>query len=220
MKRLVFCVTLALLILGMNTSAGAALTGVSDPSFESDTWDDGWFERGPYTGLQSDTDPAYPETPYGEMWMQFGNQSWMFQQIGTWEADMSLDIRMLSGKVAGKSYGGLKISLFAGGDASLASDAGDNDVPPDNLVNVVGATMIAESQQFDYPNGDDMGTFEVNVSLNTGSTGTEGDPLWLLVQSQGRQKVLVDNVAVTPEPATISLLAAGLFGITRRRRKA
>ncbi|AQT68823.1 Immunoglobulin I-set domain protein [Anaerohalosphaera lusitana] len=210
MKRLCFCILTAAVFMAAPCWATLDDPAISDPSFENDTWDGSWFNRTRYFSIDSDTQETIPDTPYGEYWVKFGNSSWIFQQIGTWEPDMYLDISMISGKEAGMNYGGLKISLFAGGDPSVAADAGDNDVPPDNLVNVVGATLVAESQQFDYPNGDDMGTFDVAVTLNTGTEGTVGDPLWLLVQSASSQKTLVDNVSVKlPEAAIQPYPASG-----------
>ncbi|AQT68822.1 Fibronectin type III domain protein [Anaerohalosphaera lusitana] len=203
MRRNAFmCVMLAAAILVISsTQAGLYSPPLVNTSFE-DATADGWFHRTSYFTLESDTDPELPDTPYGEYWVQFGNQSWMYQQIGTWDSDISLDISLISGKRAGQDYGGLVISLWAGGDPSLAANASDNNVPPDTLVNL-GAVMIDQSQQYDYPNGDDMGSFDISFSMSTGSNGTAGEPLWLLVQSAGRKKVLVDNIQVNYQPKAI-----------------
>jgi len=129
-----------------------------------------------------------------------------YQQIGTWEPGRELQINLLVGSVDGTDFPGVRVSLWAGGDPARATD-GNPSLPSTTLETAVGAVQIAVSDVIKPPAlySGVMGSYEYlgtgqsseeSVVLSTGSGGTPGEPLWLLVQSAGRRRVLIDNISV------------------------
>ena len=186
--------------------AATAWAGLNDPvllnpSFEADVLAPAtqtsaitdWWNRTSYCWATEETSNLLPLTPYGSNWVQFGNSSWVYQQIGTWEADMTMEVSLLIGSMDTKTFPGLRVSLWVGGDAGAASDAGANN--PTTLESAVGATQIAISGLI-KPALTGAATSEESVILSTGSGQTEGTPLWLLLQSAGAQRMLIDNITV------------------------
>ena len=233
---------LAAFLMGLVLVGGAhaGLVGVVNPSFEDDVLYagtrtpaiSGWYNRSAYCyateETYAETNAIYPMTPYGSNWAGLGRRSWVYQQIGTWEENLELEISLLTGSVAGKDYTGFHISLWAGGDPTQAADA--DIFPSTTLSNNVGATMIAMSDRIlpesvlsdfygRYGYLGNATTAPVSVRLSTGTGYSDGDALWLLIQAAGRKRVLIDDVsvAVVPEPATLLLLWLG--GLMVRRRK-
>ena len=179
---------------------------ILNPSFEEDVLSPGtqtgaqtpissWYKRTAYCFLSEQTREGYPVTPYGANWVEFGNLSWVYQQIGTWQADTQLEVSLRVGSIDERDFPGLHVSLWAGGDPSLAAD-GDPDIPATTLESAAGAARVDISDTILPPltGADAVGE---SVLLSTGTTGTPGEPLWLLVQSAGKQRVLIDNVIVT-----------------------
>jgi len=205
---------------GLAATAGGGLWNppVVNPSLEDDVLApatktaqiSGWWNRTAYCWASEETNASFPLTPYGANWAEFGNLSWMYQQIGTWQEAMEIEIDLLVGSVQGTDFPGLYVSLWVGGDPGRAADGNPAVVGQTTLETQVGAVAIATSElikpadlydpqhsgSYDY-----LGTgqtAEVRVVLSTGTGHGPGDPLWLLVQSAGRRRVLVDNIQVTP----------------------
>ena len=232
-KKMLFCAVL--FVMATCVQAGLNAVPLLNPSFEATTGTDevsiiDWWDSKSYTKTVAGDGVLVPETPYGDNWGQLGNGRWMYQQIGTYEENMVLDISFLLGQGSDKIVAGLEVELFAGGDASLADNVGtkrDNTAFP--LDSVVGAVQIATSGNIDPFTDPDtaivMRTQEMSIQLSTGTVGTGyvvGDPLWLLFSRPSETgKANIDNVAVTvvPEPATMALLGFGSIVAFRRRRK-
>ncbi|MCD6393323.1 MAG: hypothetical protein J7M40_07425, partial [Planctomycetes bacterium] len=90
--------------------AATAWAGLNDPvllnpSFEADNLGAGtktnaitdWWNRTNYCWASEETTSNYPPTPYGSNWVEFGNGSWVYQQIGTWEAGIAMEVSLLVG---------------------------------------------------------------------------------------------------------------------------
>ncbi len=212
----------------------AALTPLVNPSFEATTGTDtvsiiDWWDSRSYTMTVAGDGTTVPLTPYGDNWGQLGNGRWMYQQIGTYEENMDLNITFLLGQSADRIVAGLEVELFAGGTASLADNINTKrDSATFGLDLVVGAVQIATSGNIDPFTDPDTAivirTQEMSVQLSTGTAGTGyavGDPLWLLFSRPSETgKANIDNVAVTlvPEPATMILLGLGSIVALRRKR--
>lgn len=216
-------------LLLMAVSVRADLPTISNGSFEADSLAVGgqasefsdWFHRTAWCFLSEESADDLPETPYGSNWVEFGNLSWAYQQIGTWSADLTLDISLLIGSKAGRDFPGLHISLWVGGDPNLAA-SGDPGIPLTTLEAEVGATQIAITDliQPGALTEDTAKSLEQMVTVSTGTGHVEGDPLWLLIQSAGRQRVLIDNIVMnvlTGDPQPIDPVpATGAMGADPR----
>ncbi|MCD6393682.1 MAG: hypothetical protein J7M40_09260 [Planctomycetes bacterium] len=198
---------------------------ITNPSFEDDVLTPGdktqeisdWWNRTAYCWAAEEGNADFPETSYGANWAEFGNLSWVYQQIGTWEAGRQLHVSLLIGSISDTDFPGLHASLWAGGDAGAATDGSAN--VPTTLESAVGATQIAISDLIKPTalHSDVMGdnnflgtgqASEESVILSTGSDRTPGEPLWLLLQSAGRSRVLIDNIRViylSGDPMVINL---------------
>ncbi|MCK5001002.1 MAG: hypothetical protein KAS23_15775, partial [Anaerohalosphaera sp.] len=189
-----------ILLMAAGVHAGLNTPSLLNPSFEADTLAAGakqtavsdWWNRTQYGGVIEETASGVPETPYGSNWGEMGNQNWFYQQIGTWEANMDIDISFLIGSISGKTFSGLYISLWAGGNPALAANS--NSQTP-TLESAVVATQIAISDLV-KPALAASDSAEITLSLSTGETGTVGEPLWLQIRAAGAQRTLIDNVSV------------------------
>jgi len=204
-KKLIFLASFALLLCA-TADVQADLTEVLNPSFEDD-WT-GWYHRTSYTWVRVDGDNNFVE---------LGNGSWFYQQIGTWEEEMQLQVSFLVGKKPSKNLQGLYISLWVGGDPSLAANSGTK--TPTTLESAVGATQIVISDLI-APLLADGETSEQVLELSTGTGYTYGEPLWLLVQAEAAgQRTLIDSIiavrqgdwepypyAMNPDPAEEALI--------------
>ena len=157
-----------------------------------------WFDATAYTWTQDDGSVAHPDTPYGDNWIELGNGRWIYQQIGTYEEGMDLDITFLAGQPDGNTFDGITVELLVGGGPALAAD--HNSKRSDagfGLEATVGASVIATSGQLDPFPSSGQATQEMTVSLSTGTGHSVGDPLWLLLSrpSTGGRS-LIDNVQV------------------------
>ena len=229
MKNVLCCVFL--LVMATCVSAGLNSEPLVNPSFENTSGTDevsviDWWDSINYTATAVENGTSIPDTPYGETWGQLGNGRWVYQQIGTYEENMVLDVSFLIGQRTDKPVAGMEVELFAGGDASLVDNVSakrDNEAFP--LDSVVGAVQIATSGDIDPFTDTSLGTMEMSVLLSTGTVGEGydvGDPLWVLFSRPSvAGKGLIDNVGVSvvPEPATMSLIAVGAIGLVRRKRK-
>jgi len=208
-KKLTYLICFVLLLC-VTADVQAELTGVLNPSFEDD-WT-GWYHRTSYTYISTEGG-NFTETPYGINWAELGNGSWFYQQIGTWEEGMQLEVSFLVGSridINTQPFRGLYVSLWVGGDPSLAANSGTK--TPTTLESAVGATQIVISDLIIPPLGAGE-TSEQVVELSTGTGYTFGDPLWLLVQAQAiKTRTCVDNVAVKI-PAAVQLVWPSPSGV-------
>lgn len=130
-------------LLFLTAGAQAQLPNVVNGGFEGAAFDD-WFNRTSYCYLRGATGSNLPPNPQGTNWVEFGNGSWIYQQIGTWTEGLPLDVSLSVGSLAGKTFPGLWISLWVGGNPAAASDDAANN--PTTLESSVGATQIALSE--------------------------------------------------------------------------
>ena len=183
-------------LLFLTAGAQAQLPNVVNGGFEGAAFDD-WFNRTSYCYLRGATGSNLPPNPQGTNWVEFGNGSWIYQQIGTWTEGLPLDVSLSVGSLAGKTFPGLWISLWVGGNPAAASDDAANN--PTTLESSVGATQIALSELIQPAalTTGDAAVSEEQVHFSTGFGHTPGAPLWLLIQSAGPQRVAIGNVSVT-----------------------
>ncbi len=94
-------------------------------------------------------------------------------------------------KRANRSWVGITVTLWAGGNPTQAADDVD--------LTTVGATAIASHTFTDlaYLPVGDMGTAQVATSLNTGTGQTVGSALWVEIKSTGSQQEFFDSVSIT-----------------------
>lgn len=158
-------------------------------------------------------DPPFTLTRVGGL----GAGGYIYQQIGTYEPNLSFS---LTGAVyrADVHYNtvipGLTVSLFSGNISPA-----DGSTP-----GTLGATLLDSVAQtsgdlgFVIPGSVNVSTgFAFSVSLNTGNSGTIGQPLWLMLEGVGGSNQLYfDNLSV-PEPSVALLLGVG--GLLFWRRK-
>jgi len=196
-----------IVLLAVSAQAGLNDPAVLNPGFEADILDAAtksnaitdWWNRTSYCWVSEETNNNFPLTPDGANWVEFGNSSWVYQQIGTWEPGMMLEVSLLIGSVATKTFPGVYASLWVGGDPAAATDSGSK--TPTTLESDVGATRIAISELIKPPLTD-AAISQESVILSTGSGQSEGAPLWLLVQSAGAQRVLIDSIGVRQLPVS------------------
>ncbi|NQZ59792.1 MAG: hypothetical protein HRT88_20255 [Lentisphaeraceae bacterium] len=90
-----------------SATIGTAQAGLFDPvllnpSFEEQVLSAGtnsggitnWFDSVNYTFTVNDNagSGTHPDTAYGDNWAELGTQRWIYQQIGTYEENMNLDV--------------------------------------------------------------------------------------------------------------------------------
>ena len=218
-------IVLVVCCMAASAQGGLFSPAITNPSFEDDVLTPGdktlaitdWWNRTAYCWAAEEGNADFPETPYGANWAEFGNLSWVYQQIGTWEAGRQLHVSLLTGSISGTDFPGVRVSLWAGGVAGAATDGSGND--PTTLESAVGATQIAISELIkpaalysdvmgDYEFLGTGQTSEESVILSTGSGRTPGEPLWLLIQAGGRRRSLIDNIRVmylSGDPTVINL---------------
>ncbi|MBI9018385.1 MAG: cadherin-like domain-containing protein [Phycisphaerae bacterium] len=166
-----------------------------NPGFENPALEPGdstggaldWFDASSYLNT-SCAGGAFPATTEGDNWLELGNDKWAYQNICLYAKDTEYKVKMLLGQKTGSSFLGVKVSLWAGGNISLAADGVD--------LASVGAVRIADSGLVKPDLGSDA-IEEIEVILTTGSTLNNGLPLWLEVrQGGGNGRTLVDNVRI------------------------
>lgn len=137
-----------------------------------------------------------PFTPYGNIWAGFigtsssENRSYIYQQVGTWSANMGYSVTFLFGKRSGLEPFPIRIALWAGGNAAGAGDG--------TSLTSLGATLIDSITITPDFGGQDVATLESFVILNTGVGYSESDALWLEFKSLGSVNswFFFDNVQI------------------------
>lgn len=156
----------------------------------------GWLDADKYVFTSNETKQSYPNTPYGSHWAELGKKRWLYQQIGTYRENMTLDISFLLGRSKDRPGLATQVSLYAGGDPELIADK--NLMMEENpLMQTVGAKLIAKAKLI--PAMSRAGTKEYQLTLSTGKGFQPGTPLWLQISSsdaKGKGKLLIDNIRV------------------------
>jgi hypothetical protein len=187
-------------------TVGLAVPALANASFEfpvlatgtlSDNINDWWDAVG-YTYTQDDGAATHPDTPYGDNWAEFDKGRWMYQQIGTYQENMDLDISFLLGRRTDKQGLNVYVSLLVGGDPALAANVNVKNSTDNPLISTVGATLITNSAVIPplTPAGS---TAEQAMTLSTGTGHLVGSPLWLQISTTdvgSADRVLIDNVQV------------------------
>ena len=210
-KRKVVCFAI-LVVCGMLsriTEAGLWGPAISNPSFEDPVLAAGaqsndindWWDATAYTYTADEAAAGYPLTPYGDNWSELGNGRWIYQQIGTYDENLDLDISFLAGQRDSKEFTTVWVSLLVGGNPALAADHDSKWTDPvttNHLVNTVGATHIVTSAAISPFPTSDVGTSMQTLQLSTGTGHSVGDPLWLVIYKESSNgRALIDNVVVT-----------------------
>lgn len=155
-----------------------------------------WFDGVGYTYTQNDEIATHPDSTYGNNWAELARGRWIYQQIGTYQENMDLNISFLLGRRTEKDSLDTRISLLVGGDPLLAEDV-NTKYESNPLTTIVGATLINSSPLI--PALDTEGAMvEQSLTLST-STGYQlGAPLWLQIDvaDSGSGRVLIDNIQV------------------------
>ncbi|MBI9018503.1 MAG: immunoglobulin domain-containing protein [Phycisphaerae bacterium] len=214
MKKLLFSMFL-LSFLALGLQAGLNDPAVVNGSFEDpDLAAEGryngvndWFDSVAYTYTQDDALANVPDTPYGDNWAELGNERWAYQQIGTYEENMELDISFLLGQKSDKLFQGIHVSILVGGDPALAADFNSKYYTENPLVTVVGAVEIFNSGPINPFATNAIGVSEQALAVSTGTGYAVGAPLWIQINKvAGTGRTLVDNVKVE-FPTTANLVA-------------
>ncbi|HUV63610.1 MAG TPA: discoidin domain-containing protein, partial [Sedimentisphaerales bacterium] len=204
------CFGFVLVLMAAGVRGGLTDPPLVNPSFEDPALDpgtqstdiNGWWDAVSYTYTMDGAAAGYPEA-HGDNWSELGNGRWIYQQIGTYEHNMDIEISFLLGQKNGNNSVGLTVELFAGGNAQLAADVDvKRDAAGFPLTSVVGAVLIAASEQLNpFIAGGVTEAFEMSIRLSTGTGGTGyavGDPLWLVFSRPSvNGRTLIDNVVVT-----------------------
>jgi len=154
-----------------------------------------WLDASKYVFSSNEDKEGYPQTPYGSHWADLSQKRWLYQQIGTYRENMTLDISFLLGRTKNKKPLDGRVSLLVGGDVELISDS-KHTIDNNPLTNIVGATLLARSDIVPAPKKAG-GINEHTLQLTTGKGFEYGAPLWLQIEAvTGKGKLLIDNVQV------------------------
>ncbi|MCK4999018.1 MAG: hypothetical protein KAS23_05770 [Anaerohalosphaera sp.] len=217
MKK-ILCVVV-LLAMAACVQAGLNSPVLVNPSFEDPELADAansndindWFDGVGYTYTQDDANASHPETPYGDNWSEFGQRRWMYQQVGTYDANMDIEISFLMGARSDKGPSPVVVGLLVGGNPALAADlntqfyVADFGNSSNPLVGIVGASLIETSGEIAPFSGTALATSEQTITLSTGTGYTVGDPLWLQIYCPltAKGRLLVDNIIVQLPTAAV-----------------
>jgi hypothetical protein len=179
-------------------------TGLFDPplvnwSFEDPVLVDGasdgnirsWNETNSYTATWNPrTDATFPPATHGTNLASLAKNKFLYQQVGTWTANTDYDVSIDLGVRSNKTQGQVFVNLWWGGDPGLAADNVD--------LTTVGATLIAGGSGALKPAITAPGMKTESFTLNTGTGGGGGEPLWFVITSDGTgMQTLIDNIRFT-----------------------
>ncbi len=238
-------VTLALIGLLIHPAlAGLFVTPLDNASFETGTNPFGgagnfaevssWFEENDAggTGTADTREVAQdklantgniPQDAVGQYWLNLAFSDShptpaVYQQIGTWEANLDLQITALLGDRSNQDFSGVAFEIWRGGTIGSAADG--------TTLASIGATMVATTGTLDpIVEGGSPVTASIDETVNTGVVGTGGEALWLRISTptavNGNQNLVDDvNITVIPEPSTLALMAlTGIAAVLARRRR-
>lgn len=222
-------IILAILLCVSSAQAGLNLPPLTNPSFEDPALASGmnssgltdWYDSiSQYTLTQDDAIGTHPDTPYGDNWAELGKERWMYQQIGTYEENLNIDVSFLLGSRTDKNNTTVYVSLLVGGDPAEAADVNSKYYTDGNpLLTTVGALQVDSKQVTNLPSAGEILGAQVTLSTKTGHP--PGDPLWLQFHVPSvTSRTLIDNVTLTsrtviyrPLP-TISSFTATNLGTT------
>lgn len=216
---------LASLVIFMLATVAAG-AGLMDPAISNGSFEDGglgegdwdfnvgapWGETGG-TYLENNAITASDPTPYGDKSVRIGWSGAVYQEIGTWSADTNYDVTLWIGQ-RGEASSWVVGELWAGGTSGYGG-------PDVSLWDNVGATWVDYHWFSAFDTGSTSGdaTWTFNTSAFNADGLTEGAPLWLRLAADAPADLQIDNVRVTPEPATLSLLSLGGVALLKRRKQ-
>jgi hypothetical protein len=192
----------------------------------------GWFDRrGTSAGdgdfIQWDqSNVNVPLDANGEVWGGLSsdssaNKGAFYQEIGTFEDNMKLNISFNVGDRSNFDFPDLRVNLYSGNVAGADGSS----------LSGLGATLLASSIVFTDTllgfDGTDGSTHTASVDtfeLWTGTSGTVGETLWFEIETTnglgGISQAFIDDVVVAlPEPSSALLLGIGALGFAVRRKR-
>ena len=176
---------------------------IDNPSFETDDisgsgWAGAitdWYEKG-NCGIVLEDGNQYPLTPYGTNWAFLYPGGTIYQQVGTWGANVNCSIDLRVGSEWGPHWNSgnpglydsrVNVELWAGGTPTSAADG---TTPSD-----IGAVLVAGAYNVGI-NTNGNGS-DVSVVLNTGTSAALGDALWLVFTTNDTDAYkLIDNINI------------------------
>ena len=210
MKMKILVLTVAMMLVAVTVQAALWDPAVLNPSFEapdtSGAWSqyvDDWFKQSWWGSfVESELGGGIPDTPHGVQWGGVSGDA-QFQQIGTVEDNLDVPVSLLLGHRANNTQGDVTLSIWTGGDVTVLDDYDPASVY--HTLTEVGAAQVDSVTLLDPWGAGNPGELLSTIAgtLNTGTSGTVGTPLWIQIETTG--KVWVDNMVV-PEPATLILL--------------
>jgi len=197
---------------------------LADDDYSYSMDDEGWgyYNNGGDLGPWNPTTAEYPgEAPEGLNvgWAEPGSDGdGGFAQVLTDPsatlADTTYVLTVEVGNAIGYDWPGYAVQLLAGGTPHTPGD-GSNYTGP-----VTGGTLLAEDNNTLTIAAGTFETSTVTYAYNPAHSALLGEPLQIrLLAGVGNGEVDFDNVQLTPEPATLSMLALGGLALLRRRRK-
>ncbi len=197
-RRLTYAALIVLALTGTHVArAGLFEPPVTNPSFEQAAMDQGggtwsynaddWIMNSQGSAYLENGSwfPASDGTNVFKLW----SGAYLWQQIGTWDANRDYEISMWVGRSDNSSV--LEISLWAGGNPAALPASGFGTIGA-----TVGATQITTGTLTPTV---PVGQSEwMTLTLNTGTDFTAGDALWIRIdgESNGGTATYVDNVEV------------------------
>ncbi len=211
-------VALALLVCISGADAALNTPPVSNAGFEDnvlvagqrifnfDAWYDSqcWIEYA--TGSPGN---GIPLTPDGNQWCglpgngRSSNAGYIYQQIGIYDGQETVDITFLVGKRQDVAICPLRVALWVGGDEALARN--------DFTLGTMGASRVDTISVTPDFEGENISLRELQLALSSGTGHTPGDPIWIEFKSDGissAAQLFIDHIRIghlktagNPQPA-------------------